>query len=83
MVNGCFKTKFSADLLQRWSNKLESKPPYLWPRRPLHTVLKRKTCKKEIPKAHAAIGSQAETRDKSLSTGESPHTHPLQGHHHL
>lgn len=79
MVNGCFNNKFSADFLQCWSNKLESNPPHLWPRRPLYTVLKRKTYKKEIQKAHTAIGSQAEAGDKSMRKGQSPHTHPLQG----
>jgi len=58
-------------------------PPHLWPRRPLYAVLKRKACKKNIQKAHTATRSQAEAGDQSLSTGESPRTHPLQGHCHL
>lgn len=58
-------------------------PLHLWPRRPLYTVLKRKTPKKRIQKAHAAVGSQAEAGDKSLSTGEPPRPHPLQGLCHL
>uniref|UniRef100_A0A672V7M7 Uncharacterized protein n=1 Tax=Strigops habroptila TaxID=2489341 RepID=A0A672V7M7_STRHB len=73
-LNGkqCFKTKFIADFQQCCSNKLESNPPHPWPRRPLYTILKRKTYKKEIQKAHTATGSQAATDNKNLSTEESP-----------